>query len=141
MCINLERIEFILEKKILNFLGAVFLMPKSSHWPEKQPVLGPAFSLPLLQKLTPRKLKPWFVLWSFSSWLLFVSVNLSYGLAWNSVAMYVLVVPVYLDVLDMIQKCVGRTVGPSHSSSLTSLAHCWNVASLSLSCLNEFDTE
>ena len=30
-----------LGKKFFNFLGANFLMPKSSHQREKQPVLGP----------------------------------------------------------------------------------------------------
>ena len=36
----------------------------------------------------------------------------------------------YLDMLDKLQKWVSRTVGPS--ASLESLAHCQNVANLSL---------
>ena len=38
----------------------------------------------------------------------------------------------YLQLLDMLQKRICRTVGPSLAVSLEPLAHCWNVASLSL---------
>ena len=38
----------------------------------------------------------------------------------------------YLDFLDKLQKRICRIVGPSLASSLEPLAHCWNVASLSL---------
>ena len=38
----------------------------------------------------------------------------------------------YLDLLDRLQKRICRTVGPSLAVSLDSLAHCGNVASLSL---------
>ena len=38
----------------------------------------------------------------------------------------------YLKLLDKLQKWKCRTVGPSLAASLESLAHCWNVASLSL---------
>ena len=38
----------------------------------------------------------------------------------------------YLELLDKLQKRVCRTVGPSHAASPEPLAHCWNVASLSL---------
>ena len=38
----------------------------------------------------------------------------------------------YLELLVKLQKWVCRTVGPSLAASLEPLAHCWNVASLSL---------
>ena len=51
-----------------------------------------ALTLSLLLKLSTRKLEPWFVLLSFFFLrLLFISINLLYGLSWNTVAMSVLV--------------------------------------------------
>ena len=51
----------------------------------------------------------------------------------------------YLELLDKLQKPICRTIGPSLATSLESLAHCWNLASLSLSyryyfgrCSSEF---
>ena len=38
----------------------------------------------------------------------------------------------YLELLDKLQKWICRTVGPSLAASLEPLAHCQNVASLSL---------
>ena len=38
----------------------------------------------------------------------------------------------YLELLDKLQKRICRTVGPSLAVSLEPLAHCRNVASLSL---------
>ena len=38
----------------------------------------------------------------------------------------------YLELLDKLQKQICRTVGPSLAASLEPLAHCRNVASLSL---------
>ena len=38
----------------------------------------------------------------------------------------------YLDLLDKLQKRIYRTVDPSFAASLEPLAHCQNVASLSL---------
>ena len=38
----------------------------------------------------------------------------------------------YLELLDKLQKRICRTVGPSLAASLEQLAHCRNVASLSL---------
>ena len=35
----------------------------------------------------------------------------------------------YLELLDKLQKRIGRTVGPSLATSLKHLAHCRNVAS------------
>ena len=47
-----------------------------------------ALTLSLLLKLLPRKLEPWFVLWSFFLLRLFwISINLPYGRAWNTVVM------------------------------------------------------
>ena len=40
----------------------------------------------------------------------------------------------YLKLLDKLQKQVCRTVAPSLAASLEPLAHCQNVASLSLFC-------
>ena len=40
----------------------------------------------------------------------------------------------YLELLDKLQKQLSRTVGPSLAASLELLAHCWDVASLSLFC-------
>ena len=38
----------------------------------------------------------------------------------------------YLELLDMLQKQICRTVGPSLAASLEPLTHCQNVASLNL---------
>ena len=38
----------------------------------------------------------------------------------------------YLELLDKLQKRIYRTVGPSLAASLEPLAHCRNIASLSL---------
>ena len=48
-----------------------------------------ALTLSLLLKLPPRKLEPWFILWSFFLLmkLFFISINLSYVFAQNTVAM------------------------------------------------------
>ena len=40
----------------------------------------------------------------------------------------------YLELLDKLQKQICRTVGPSLAASLEPLAHCQNVASLSIFC-------
>ena len=51
-----------------------------------------ALALPLLLKLSPRKLGPWFVLWSFFHMrLLCTSINLPYGYVWSTVVMSELV--------------------------------------------------
>ena len=39
-----------------------------------------------------------------------------------------------LELLEKLQKRICRTVGPSLAASLEPLAHCWNVANLSLFC-------
>ena len=45
----------------------------------------------------------------------------------------------YLELLDKLQKLMCRSVGPLLTASLELLAHCWNVARLSLfyRCLSE----
>ena len=56
-------------------------------WPSFLNWIG-VLRLSLLLKLSPRKLELWFVLWSlFLLKLLFISVNLPYGLAWNTIIM------------------------------------------------------
>ena len=64
--------------------------------------IGALTSSPL-QKLLPRKLELWFVLWSFSLlMLLCISVNLPYS--WSSSC--------YLEVVDELQKRICRTASP-----------------------------
>ena len=47
-----------------------------------------ALTLSILLNLSPRKLEPWFVLWSFFLLrLLCISINLPYGHAWNTAVM------------------------------------------------------
>ena len=88
--------------------------------------------LSLLIKLTPTKLEPWFVLWSFFLLrLLCVSTNLPYGHAWNTVVCAG-ALSCYLELLDKLQKPICRTVGSSLAASLEPFAHHWNIASLSL---------
>ena len=87
-----------------------------------------SFTLSLLLKLPPRKLEPWFALWSFFLWRLFcISINLPYGHAWRAGAP-----SCYSELLDKLQKQICKTVCPSLATSLQHLAHCRNVASLSL---------
>ena len=51
-----------------------------------------ALTLSLLLKLPPRKVEPWFVLWSsFLLRLFCVSINLPHGHAWNTVVIFRLV--------------------------------------------------
>ena len=71
-----------------------------------------ALTLSLLLRLPPRKLEPWFVLWSFFLLVLLVAT-------WNCWITYK-------------NGYEGRTVGPSLAASLETLAHHWNGASLRL---------
>ena len=51
-----------------------------------------ALTLSLLLKLSPKKLEPWFILWSFFLlMLLFISINSPYNYAWNTAIMFRLV--------------------------------------------------
>ena len=88
-------------------------------------------TLSLLLKLPPRKLEPWFVLWSFFLLrLLCFYINLPYDRVWNTVAMSGLVLLV-LELLDKLEKRICRTGDPSLAASLEPFAH-RNLASLSL---------
>ena len=50
--------------------------------------IGTLIILSLLLKLPPGKLEPWFILWRFFLLRLFyISINLPYGHAWNTVVM------------------------------------------------------
>ena len=51
-----------------------------------------------------------------------------HGIAWTGAS------NCYLELLDKLQKRICMTVGPSLAASLEPLAHCRNVASLSLLC-------
>ena len=107
---------FLRKNRLLGCWGCLYLL----IW------IG-ALTLFLLLKLSPRKLEPWFVLYSFFLIrLLFISVNLPHGLAWNSDA------STYLKLLDKLQKWICRTVGCSFSASLKPLAHRRDMSSLSL---------
>ena len=104
-----------------------------------------ALILPLLLKLPPRKLEPWFVLWSFFLlWSLCISINLQYGHAWSTVVMFGLV------LLGATWNCrisyKNGYEGLSLAASLEPLAHCQNKARWSLfyryhfgRCLSELD--
>ena len=90
--------------------------------------------LSLLLKVAPRKLGPWFVLWSFFPLrLLCISINLQYCHAWNTLCLIWAGTPsCYLELMDKLPKWICRTVGPSLAASLERLAHHWNEACLSL---------
>ena len=89
--------------------------------------------LPLLLKLPPRKLEPWLILWSF---FLLRLLCLYQSTIWQFMEYWCQVwagaPSCCLELLDKLQKQICRTVSPSLASSLEPLAHCWNVASLSL---------
>ena len=99
---------FLRKNHLLRYWGWLSLL----HWIE-------AFKLSLLLTLPPKKLEPWFVLWSFFLLtLLCNSINLPYS-------------HVRLVLLDKLQKRICRTVGLSLAASLEPLAHRRIVASLS----------
>ena len=90
-----------------------------------------ALTLYLLLKMHPRKLEPWFILWSFSLLrLLCISINLLHGHLWNTVVMSELVLLV--ATWNCWWSYKNGYVGPSPAPSLESLAHRRNVARLSL---------
>ena len=89
--------------------------------------------LSLLLKLPPRKLVPWFVLWSFFLLrLLYITINLPYGRIWNTVFMcgLVLLVATWNRWISYKNRYTGLL--PLHLLPLEPLAHRRNVASLSL---------
>ena len=88
-------------------------------------------TLSLLLKLPPRKLEPWFVLWSsFLLRLLYISIMLPWDIAYDSVVMCRLV------LLAVTWKCQisyqNLYIGLLGSFFLEPLAHCWNITRLSL---------
>ena len=87
-----------------------------------------ALTLSLLLKLPPRKLEPWFVLWSFFLLrLLCISINLPYGHAWNTVVMSGLV------LLAPTWKCwISYKTNMQNCWSFT-WCHSWTLGS-SLKC-------
>ena len=84
----------------------------------------------LLLKLSPRKLEPWFILWSF--FLLRLSCTsikwcMKYCCyVWAGAPSH------YLELLDKLQKQICGTIRPSSAVSHEPLAHHQNVARLSL---------
>ena len=64
-------------------------------------------------------------LWSFFLWKwCSITINLLFGQAWNTAVMFWASAPkCYLDILDRLQNCVCKTVDPSLSDLLESLAH------------------
>ena len=61
-----------------------------------------------------------------------MSINLPYGVGWNTVVMSGLAPSCYLEFLDKLQKRICRTVSSSLAASLEPLVHRRNVASLSI---------
>ena len=91
-------------------------------------------------KLTPIKLEPWFVLWSFFLLrLLCISINLQFAMHGILLSLLGWCFCLLLGILDKLQKLICRTVGPSLAATLEHLVHCRNVASLSLFCRYYFD--
>ena len=93
-----------------------------------------ALTLSLLLKQLPKKMEPWFVLWSFYLLtLLCIYINKLYGHAWSTVVMSELVPPsCYLELVNKLRKQKFRTACPSLTVSLETLGLCRNIASLSL---------
>ena len=70
-------------------------------------------TLSQLLKLSPRKLEPWFVLWSFFPLrLLSIFINLPYGLAWNIAVMsrLVLLPAIWICYISYSYRHVGLLV-------------------------------
>ena len=104
------------EKSSFKLLGLIF--PSKLDW---------APTLSQLLKLSPRKLEPWFVLWSFLlQRLLFISINVPY----SHVVMsgLVLLATTWNCWISCKNGYVGLLV--LHSLPLDCLARRWNVASL-----------
>ena len=94
-----------------------------------------ALNLSLLLKLTPRKLEPWFILWSFFLLrLLSISIILPYSIPCMEYCCHVWAgaPSCYLELLDKLQRRIIRTVATLPAASLEPLAYRRNVASLSL---------
>ena len=90
-------------------------------------------TLSLLLKLPPRKLEPWFILWNFFLLrLLCISINLPCSCMEYCFHVSAGAPNCYLELFDKLQKQICRAVCLSLTASLAPMAHCWNVASLSL---------
>ena len=92
-----------------------------------------ALALSLLLNLTPRKLEPWFVLWSFFllKWLC-ISINLPYTYVWNAVVMSGLMLLVFTWNCWISYKNRYTGLLGLHLLPLEPLSHHQNVASWSL---------
>ena len=104
-----------------------------------------ALTLSLLLKLYLRKLEPWFVLWSFFL-LRLPCIYKSTIMPCKEYCCHVWAgtPSCYLKLLDKLQKRIYRTFSPSLAASLEPLAHCCNVASLSLFyryCFGRYSSE
>ena len=78
-----------------NNSGAIDVKVEGLFWKKNYPLIywgclsllnwiGVLILSPLL-KLPPKKMEPWFILWSFFClWFLFISINLTYNLPWNT---------------------------------------------------------
>ena len=83
-----------------------------------------ALTLSLLVKLPPKKLEPWFVLWSFFLLRLLSTICPCMDYCCH---VWACAASCYLELWDKLQKRICRSAGP-----MEPLAHCRNVASLSL---------
>ena len=74
-------------------------------------------------------MEPWFVLWNLLLLrLLYISIKVLYGDAWNTVVMFRLVL--LAAIWNWIQKWICRPAGPSLAACFEPLAHPRNFASL-----------
>ena len=98
-----------------------------------------ALTLSLFLKLPPRKLGPWFILWSFYLLrLLFIYKSSIRSCMEYCCHVWAGAPSCYLGVLDKLQKRICRAVGPLLATSLEPLAHPRNVATLYLLCMYYF---
>ena len=97
-----------------------------------------ALTLFLLLKLPPRKLEPWFILWSFFSKVALYLYKSTYGYAWNTVVMsgLALLADTWNCLISYINGYAGLLV--LHLLPLGLLAHWWNDVGITLVdvCLN-----
>ena len=112
-CINFAPITLVLLtwKWIGLFLRKNHLL-RCWGWPFLLNWIG-VLTLSLLLKLPPRKLEPWFVLWSFFFLrLLYIFISLPYDLAWNAVVMsgLVLLVTTWICWISYKNRYAGMLV-------------------------------
>ena len=93
------------------------------HWLSLLNWIG-ALTLSLLLKLPPRKLEPWFVLWSFfPRRLLCISMNLQPYMEYCC-HLWADAPSCYLELLDELQTWICKTSNHSLAASLEHFAHC-----------------